>query len=378
MPRSAPYDLGLGLAPNRFLGIALRRSAERGIRKRLRRNPSSMAISSASPVSIDPDLRRFLDEAPALGPAKSPEQARERMEAPLAERRIPGLPNAVQTQDRRLGSGIPIRIYTPANTSSRTRPSAVLVHLHGGGWVAGSIATHDPFCRLLAQKASIAIVSVGYRLAPEHPYPAAIADVEEALAWTVANAPAFHADPGRLGLSGDSAGGNLAAVIANLFAARKAGAQADPRNVSQSAQSGKQTPEIRALALLYPVTDFPSPEHASYRENAKGYGLEADGMRWFWQQYAPNADPQDPALSPLRAQLPSSLPPTLVTTAGYDVLRDEGIAYAEKLEDGGIPVTHRHDPDMHHNFPVSPSTVARFPQSDAALAAIAQWLRSNL
>jgi acetyl esterase len=337
-----------------------------------------MATSSASPVPLDPQLRRFLDEAPALGPAKSPQQARERMEAPLAERRIPGLPNAVQTQDRRLGSGIPIRIYTPASTSPRTRPSPVLVHLHGGGWVAGSIATHDPFCRLLAQKASIAIVSVGYRLAPEHPYPAALADVEEALTWTVANGPSFHADPGRLGLSGDSAGGNLAAVIANLFAARTAAALANPRTVPQAFQSSKQAPEIRALALLYPVTDFPSPEHASYGENATGYGLEADGMRWFWQQYAPSADPQDPALSPLRAQLPAHLPPTLVTTAGYDVLRDEGIAYAQKLRDAGVPVTHRHDADMHHNFPVSPSTVARFPQCDAALAAIAQWLRSTL
>ena len=116
----------------------------------------------------------------------------------------------------------------------------------------------------------------------------------------------------------------------------------------------------------------------SYIENATGYGLEANIMRWFWQQYAPGVSPADPDVSPLQLHNLPALPPTLVTTAEYDVLRDEGLAYAQKLEAAGVAVTHLHAPDMHHNFPVHPGTVTRFPQCDAALAGIAGWLRTTL
>jgi acetyl esterase len=135
---------------------------------------------------------------------------------------------------------------------------------------------------------------------------------------------------------------------------------------------------LRALLLLYPVTDSPQAGHASYTENATGYGLEADAMRWFWQQYAPGVSPSDPDASPLQLHNLPALPPTLVATAEYDVLRDEGLAYAQKLEAAGIAVSRLHAPDMHHNFPVHPGTVARFPQCDAALSQIASWLRATL
>ncbi len=141
------------------------------------------------------------------------------------------------------------------------------------------------------------------------------------------------------------------------------------------------TPELQplhALLLLYPVTYHPIAHHASYIENATGYGLEADTMRWFWQQYAPDVSPDDPSVSPLQLQKVPALPPTLVATAEYDVLRDEGIAYAKKLAMAGIAVTHLHAPDMNHNFVAFPGTVQRFPQSDATLAQISQWLQAVL
>ncbi len=312
---------------------------------------------------IDPALRRFLDDqaAASAGPIRSPEDARQRMQRQLEGRAVPGLPNGVQTADHSIpgesGEALAVRVYTlPAPRA----PLPVLVYLHGGGWAAGSIETHDPFCRLLAPLAGISIVSVEYRLAPEHPHPAALEDVRQAVLWTAQNAATWGADPGLLALGGDSAGAHLAAVSANRLALEKG------------------APRLRALALLYPVTDHPSGHHASYAENVTGYGLEAATMRWYWELYAPGASPDDPTISPLRALLLPPLPPTLVATAQYDVLRDEGIAYARKLDESGVAVTHIHAPDMHHDFPVGPATVARFPQSDRALGQIAAWLRATL
>ena len=132
------------------------------------------------------------------------------------------------------------------------------------------------------------------------------------------------------------------------------------------------------MLLLYPVTDHPDANHLSYTENGTGYGLEAKLMRWFWDQYARGFSPDDPDVSPLRVHKVPPLPPVLVATAEYDVLRDDGTAYAEKLEAAGVAVTHMHSPDMHHNFPVHPATVARFPQSDAALTRIAAGCEQRL
>ena len=317
---------------------------------------------------LDPALRRFLDDQAAAsgGPIRSPRDARRRMQRQLESRAVPGLPNGVQTADHLVPGGKEpgseagprVRVYTPP--SPARRPLPVLVYLHGGGWAAGSIETHDPFCRLLAPLAGISIVSVDYRLAPEHPYPAALDDARRALDWTASHAAGWGADAALLALGGDSAGANLAAVAATRLAVEKG------------------APQIRALALLYPVTDHPSAHHGSYAENATTYGLEAATMRWYWELYAPGVSPDDPSISPLRASLLPPLPPTLVATAEYDVLRDEGIAYARKLEQAGVEVTRVHAPDMHHDFPVGPATVSRFPQCDRALAQIAAWLRATL
>jgi acetyl esterase len=238
----------------------------------------------------------------------------------------------------------------------------VMVYTHGGGWVVGAVATVDPFCRLLSEAAGVIIVSVEYRLAPEHPYPAALEDTLAAFDWVAEHAHEFGGDASRLVLGGDSAGANLAAVTANRLCA----------------DGSAKAHALRALLLLYPVTDHPSAEHPSYAENASGYGLEGSLMRWFWELYAPGVSAEDLNVAPLRLREVPKLPPTLVTTAHYDVLRDEGIAYAEKLKEAGVAVTHLHAPDMGHNFPVTPSQVARFPQGVEMLGAIAEWLKASL
>jgi acetyl esterase len=311
---------------------------------------------------IDAALRRFLDEQAAADAVMTDDAlvgSRRALLVRALESRasIPGLPNDVDTREVAIRGALTARLYTPGRAAG---PLPGVVYLHGGGWVAGSVATHDPFCRLLSEAAGVIVVSVEYRLAPEHPHPAALEDAIAAVQWAAGNAALWGGDASRLALGEDSAGGHLAAVTANRLCA------------------APQAPALRALLLLYPVTDHPSANHPSYTENAAGYGLEANLMRWFWRQYAPGVSANDPDVSPLRLHKVPPLPPALVATSEYDVLRDEGIAYAQKLQAAGVAVTHLHAPDMHHNFPVHPGTVARFPQSDAAFTRIAGWLRSTL
>ncbi len=313
---------------------------------------------------IDEALKHLLDEQSVnssdltqMTNAERVQMVRSMFVRALESRKsIPGLPNEVEMQEVAIAPDLAARLYRPPDAAGLP----VLVYLHGGGWVAGSVATHDPFCRLLSQAAEIIVISVEYRLAPEYPYPAAVEDTLTAVQWTIEKAAAWGGDSAQLALGGDSAGANLAAVAANQLCA---------------------TPTVQplhALLLLYPVTDHPIANHASYIENATGYGLEANTMHWFWQQYAPDISPHDANVSPLQLQKVPALPPTLIATAEYDVLRDEGIAYAEKLAMAGIAVTHLHAPDMHHNFVAFPGTVQRFPQSDATLAQISQWLQAVL
>jgi acetyl esterase len=311
---------------------------------------------------FDPALRSFLDaQTPAPLPTSTEELVKARrnlLDRALASRiSIPGLPNDVATRDVTILDELHGRLFTPAGL---TTPLPVLVYLHGGGWVAGSVATHEPFCCLLSRAANIIILSVEYRRAPEHPHPAALEDALTAAVWAKDNAAQWGGDATRIALGGDSAGGHLAAAAANRLC-RTPGEEF-----------------LRALVLLYPVTDHPDANHPSYTENATGYGLEGKLMRWFWDQYAQGAPADDPSVSPLRLHKFPALPPTLIATSEYDVLRDEGIAYGEKLKSSGIPVTQLHAPDMHHNFAVHPATVARFPQSETALHHIAGWLRKTL
>jgi acetyl esterase len=251
---------------------------------------------------IDAALRKYLAEAaPPLSPsldltdAQLVKMRRALIIQALKSRStIRGLPNGVKTHDVMISPQQPGRIYTPPEGGSSL---PLLVYVHGGGWVVGSIETHDPFCRLLSQAAGVIILSAEYHLAPENPYPAALEDVLAAYQWAAIHAASFGADPQRLLLGGDSAGGNLAAVIANRIS------------------STGEAVEPEGLMLLYPATDHPDGGHASYSENATGYGLDADLMRWFWKQYARSAVPTDPHIFPLRLETMPALPRTLIATA---------------------------------------------------------------
>ena len=213
---------------------------------------------------------------------------------------------------------IPLRLYRPAEVAATTA-LPVLVYFHGGGWVIGDLDTHDVLCRQLTAEAGVSVVSVDYRLAPEHKFPAAVEDAWAATRWIVAHASELGVDAGRLAVGGDSAGGNLAAVVALL--ARDLGG-----------------PAIALQALLYPVTDV-STETQSYRDFSEGFLLTRETMRWFFDQYLNGeADAADWRVSPLRARSLAGLPPALIVTAGFDPLRDEGDAYAVALRTAGVRV----------------------------------------
>ena len=225
---------------------------------------------------------------------------------------------------------IPLRVYRPPGVSD-SRRLPVLVYFHGGGWVIGDLETHDVLCRQLTAEAGVSVIAVDYRLAPEHKFPAAADDAWAATRWIAAHAAELGVDADRLAVGGDSAGGNLAAVVALL--AREAGG-----------------PRIALQILLYPVTDLVS-ESQSYADLADGYMLTRDSMRWFRAQYLARAqDAADWRVSPLRAPSLVGLPPALVVTAGYDPLRDEGEAYARRLREAGVSVDAVSFGGMIHGF----------------------------
>src|SRR6266536_2004855 len=225
---------------------------------------------------------------------------------------------------------IPIRMYRPARVADAT-PLPVLVFFHGGGWVIGDLETHDVLCRQLTAESGASVVSVDYRLAPEHKFPAAADDAWAATEWVLAHAGDLGLDARRVAVGGDSAGGNLAAVVALL--ARDRGA-----------------PAIALQVLIYPVTDLAN-ETESYRRFADGYMLTRDGMRWFKAHYVRTAaDAEDWRASPIRAASRAGLPPALIVTAGFDPLRDEGEAYALRLREAGVRVDYACYGGMIHGF----------------------------
>jgi acetyl esterase len=196
----------------------------------------------------------------------------------------------------------------------------LVVYYHGGGWVLGDLETHDATCRRLANASDCIVVAVDYRLAPEHKFPAAVEDCYAAALWAAENAASLGVDAARVAVAGDSAGGNLAAVV-SLLAKQRGG------------------PPLAHQALIYPVTDFDF-QRPSYQENAEGYLLTRQAMEWFWRQYLnDDAEGADPLASPLRAPDLRGLPPATVITAEYDPLRDEGEVYAERLAQAGVPTT---------------------------------------
>jgi acetyl esterase len=308
-------------------------------------------------MSLDVSVRALLDQLKAaalpklweLGPGAARAAMRSSFfrgkEAPIGKvdnRTMPGP-----------GGDLRLRVYTPVDTKDAPLPG--LVFFHGGGFVIGDLDTHDDLCRWLANGSLCRVVSVDYRLAPEHPFPAAVEDCVAATKW-VADHAADLGITGAIAVGGDSAGGNLAAVVCQI------------------AKTGG--PAIAFQLLVYPVTQLGQPEMPSMRENAEGYFLERKSMDWFTRLYCPDAERRsDPRLSPLLAKDLSGLPPAYVVTAGFDPLRDEGIAYAEKLDAAGVPVTQVNYPGMIHGFF---SMRGFIPKAREAVAASAAAVRAAL
>jgi acetyl esterase len=283
-------------------------------------------------VALRPEIKALLDRQATSGRPplhrQSVEQARAFHVADAGA--LNGPPAAVATVADRLVPGpageLPVRVYTPEGSP----PFPIVVFFHGGGWVVGTLDTYDPLCRALAAATPAVVVSVGYRLAPEHRWPAAVEDAYAATEWASRNAAALGGAQHRLAVAGDSAGGNLAAVVA--LGARDRGG-----------------PAIAFQLLVYPALDA-AGDTASWREYAEGYHLTADGMRWYWDHYLGGADGAAPDASPLRAAFVGDLPPALVIGAEYDVLRDEGEAYAARLAQAGIDATASRHPGVVHGF----------------------------
>jgi len=233
--------------------------------------------------------------------------------------------------------GIPLRWYRP-------RPDGglpVTLYFHGGGWTVDDLDTHDHLCRRLASRSQAVVVSVAYRRGPEHPYPAAVEDASAAAQWVAAAGRERGVDPARLAVAGDSAGANLATVVALLCRDRRG-------------------PALRFQALAYPVTDHWQAGRASYQLYAEGYTLTREFMKWTFQQYLPDgADRADPYLFPLRAADLSGLPAALIVTAEFDPLRDEGHAYARRLRRAGVTVEHIHIDDQMHGFLLQEAMIDR-------------------
>lgn len=223
---------------------------------------------------------------------------------------------------------IPVRIYTPEGDG----PFGVLQYIHGGGWQVGSAFTYDPVCRTIAYRAQCIVVSVDYRLTPEFVYPVQVNECYRVLQWIAECAHTFRGDPKRIAIGGDSAGGNLTAVM----------------TLKARAEHG---PALKFQCLIYPVTDYYEPENASYQEFANLYYLTACDMKNFFALYLPHGfDRDDPYIFPLRAQDLSNLPPALILSADHDVLLSESVAYAQRLQQAGVAVQHTIYPGTIHTF----------------------------
>ena len=305
-------------------------------------------------MPLDPQAKAVLDQmaamdAPLLGTLSS-----EETRAASAARRDTGVePEPVHHVEDRTIPGpageIPVLVYRPPGDGL-----PLLVYFHGGGWVIGDLDSEDARCRSLANQAQCAVVSVDYRLAPEHPFPAATDDAYAATKWAAEHPDELGIDASRVAVGGSSAGANLAAVVA-----QQARDRGGPALVQQT--------------LVYTVTDH-AMDTPSYSDNAEGYLLTRDSMEWFWAHYlSGDDDGADPAASPLRAESLSGLPQALVITAEFDPLRDEGEAYAQQMREAGVDVTcTRYDGQIHAFF----NFAEMIDQGAEAVAEVAQHLRA--
>lgn len=300
-------------------------------------------------MTLDAQAQAFLDllagfEGPGIE-ALGPETARQvfaGMTAPAPDAPVASVED--RTIDGPDGHELPIRVYVPEGEG----PFPLHVTYHGGGFVIGNLDTHHANAQTISSKAGVVVVSVDYRLAPEHPYPAAPEDSYAALVWAVEHADELGADASRLTVSGDSAGGNLAAVVSAM--ARDRGG-----------------PPIALQVLVYPVTE-PEGEFPSRVENGEGYFLTSATMDWFHECYLQGQAPE-PYNAPLRIPDMAGMPPALVLTAEYDPLRDEGEAYAARLEEAGVAVTCTRYEGMIHGFASMPTLIDRAGDAHDQIAA---------
>ncbi len=285
-----------------------------------------------APPALRGEIRRFLDEIAAADEPPLSATGVETSRAMMLDRCLAlwgGVDDVDRVDEHLVSSGdavVGVRSYRPS--AENELPG--LVFLHGGGWVIGSVETHDGLCRRLANAAGCVVFSVEYRRAPESPFPAAVDDAVAALEWVHSNAGELDVDLDRISVAGDSAGGNLAAVAARKVTRRGI--------------------RLASQVLVYPVTDG-STDGASYEANADGYLLSRDDMLWYFGHYATAAsDLTHPDLAPLRASDLTDLPPAYVITCEFDPLRDDGTSYAGRLSDAGVRVTLEDWPGMIHGF----------------------------
>jgi len=304
-------------------------------------------------MPLDPALETLLSQlAAAGGPGLTeltPAEGRQMLRMLAA---LDGDAEPVARVEDRTIAGVPCRVYAPV-----AEPSPILVWYHGGGFVIGDLETADSTARKLANRASALVVSVDYRLAPEHPAPAAVEDAHAVLSWIAAHGAELGGDPARIAVGGDSAGGNLAACMA--IRARDEGIR------------------LRHQLLVYPVVDL-TMSFPSIDENGEGYLLTKDSMTWFLGHYlSGGADPKDPTLSPYHVGDLAGVAPAHVITAEFDPLRDEGEAYAERLRDAGVPVeAKRYDGMIHAFFGLGTVTPVANEAVDAAAAALRTALKT--
>jgi len=281
-------------------------------------------------MPLDPQVKQVMEQVAALGlpPADTLSPAEARANAKLRPR-SPG-PEVAKVEDRSIpgpDGDVPVRIYTPGGDG----PFPILAWYHGGGWVVGDLDSADGTARNLCVGGQCVVVSVDYRLAPDTKFPGPAEDCWAATTWAVNNASSINGDPARLAVGGDSAGGNLAAAL-SLMAADRGG------------------PAIALQLLVYPVTDV-NFNTVSYGENAEGYALTKTGMQWYWEHYlSKDEDAANPYAAPLQAKSLAGQPPALVITAEYDPLRDEGEAYAKRLQEAGVETTYTLYDGVIHGF----------------------------
>jgi acetyl esterase len=311
------------------------------------------------PVTLDPDAAAVFKAFQEAGrPAYETLTAPQAREFYLAGRVVsnpepPELRSVTPLSIPASHGSIPARIYTPKTLRLAGGLAPCLVFFHGGGWVIGDLDSHDVVCRKLADEGELIVISVDYRLAPEHKFPAAVDDAIASTKWIAENAKRLGVDASRLMVGGDSAGGNLAAVV------------------SLAARDGNGPP-IAGQVLIYPATDF-SMKHPSHSEPETSILLTHSVIRWFCNHYLAGADIDDWRASPARARTLAGLPPAYVLTAGADPLRDEGDEYARRLKEAGVPVTYRHFAGQFHGF----FTMGKLlQQANVAASEISVWLKA--